>query len=161
VFVGDSPNDAPMFEFFEKIGGRGECAALCGGLSHEPKYVTLAGSEAASPSWATTCCGKRSGAVARRSLVACLSCDRLPRGIRRRNARNRRRRGHGADAGVRVQHAEMPAEHRLHVALGTAMATIIFTSLSSVRAHHAYGSVDWPIARAIAPGSWQDPLQPR
>jgi uncharacterized protein len=46
----------------------------------------------------------------------------------------------------------MPAEHVLHVALGTAMATIIFTSLSSVRAHHAYGSVDWPIARAIAPG---------
>jgi uncharacterized membrane protein YfcA len=46
----------------------------------------------------------------------------------------------------------MPAEHRLHVALGTAMATIIFTSLSSVRAHHYYGSVDWPIARAIAPG---------
>jgi uncharacterized membrane protein YfcA len=32
------------------------------------------------------------------------------------------------------------------------MATIIFTSLSSVRAHHAYGSVDWAIARAIAPG---------
>jgi uncharacterized membrane protein YfcA len=46
----------------------------------------------------------------------------------------------------------MPAEHRLHVALGTAMATIIFTSLSSVRAHHGYDSVDWPIARAIAPG---------
>lgn len=46
----------------------------------------------------------------------------------------------------------MPVEHRLHVALGTAMATIIFTSLSSVSAHHAYGSVDWPIARAIAPG---------
>ena len=47
---------------------------------------------------------------------------------------------------------DMPAEHRLHVALGTAMATIIFTSLSSLRAHHGYGSVDWPIARAIAPG---------
>jgi uncharacterized membrane protein YfcA len=46
----------------------------------------------------------------------------------------------------------MPTEHRLHVALGTAMATIIFTSLSSVRAHHGYDSVDWPIARAIAPG---------
>lgn len=47
---------------------------------------------------------------------------------------------------------DMPAEHRLHVALGTAMATIIFTSLSSMRAHHGYGAVDWPIARAIAPG---------
>lgn len=43
-------------------------------------------------------------------------------------------------------------EHRLHVALATAMATIIFTSLSSVRAHHGYGAVDWRVARAIAPG---------
>lgn len=46
----------------------------------------------------------------------------------------------------------VPVEHRLHVALGTAMATIIFTSLSSVRAHHGYGAVDWKVARAIAPG---------
>jgi uncharacterized protein len=45
-----------------------------------------------------------------------------------------------------------PADHTLHVALATAIATIIFTSASSVRAHHAYGSVDWRIARAIAPG---------
>ena len=42
--------------------------------------------------------------------------------------------------------------HVLHLALGTAMSTIAFTSLSSVRAHHAYGAVDWSIARAIAPG---------
>ncbi len=40
----------------------------------------------------------------------------------------------------------------LHVALATAIATILFTSLSSVRAHHAFGSVDWPIVRAMAPG---------
>lgn len=44
------------------------------------------------------------------------------------------------------------AEQRLHLALGTAIATIIFTSLSSVRAHHGYGAVDWPIARAMSPG---------
>lgn len=43
-------------------------------------------------------------------------------------------------------------ERGLHVALATAIATILFTSLSSVRAHHAYGSVDWPIVRAMAPG---------
>lgn len=43
-------------------------------------------------------------------------------------------------------------EHVLHLALGTSMATIAFTSLSSVRAHHALGSVDWPIALAISPG---------
>jgi uncharacterized protein len=46
----------------------------------------------------------------------------------------------------------MSPDHRLHVALGTAMATIIFTSLSSVKAHHGYGSVDWPVALALAPG---------
>lgn len=40
----------------------------------------------------------------------------------------------------------------LHLALGTSMATIVFTSLSSVRAHHAYAAVEWPVARAIAPG---------
>jgi len=40
----------------------------------------------------------------------------------------------------------------MHQSLGTAMATILFTSLSSVRAHHQHGGVDWAIARAIAPG---------
>jgi uncharacterized membrane protein YfcA len=38
------------------------------------------------------------------------------------------------------------------LALGTAMATIMFTSISSMRAHHAHGAVDWAIARAISPG---------
>lgn len=46
----------------------------------------------------------------------------------------------------------MPTELQLHMALGTAMGTIIFTSLSSVRAHHRYEAVDWAIARSIAPG---------
>jgi uncharacterized membrane protein YfcA len=46
----------------------------------------------------------------------------------------------------------LPAEHTLHIALGTAMATIMFTSLSSMRAHHGHGAVDWSIARAMAPG---------
>jgi uncharacterized membrane protein YfcA len=46
----------------------------------------------------------------------------------------------------------LPAQHILHIALGTAMATIMFTSISSMRAHHAHGAVDWSIARAMAPG---------
>ncbi len=45
-----------------------------------------------------------------------------------------------------------PAEHMMHLALATAMATIVFTSLSSVRAHHSHGAVDWRVARAMAPG---------
>lgn len=43
-------------------------------------------------------------------------------------------------------------EHLMHLGLGTAMATIVFTSISSVRAHHVRGSVDWRVARAMAPG---------
>lgn len=40
----------------------------------------------------------------------------------------------------------------MHASLGTAMATILFTSISSVRAHHRHDGVDWAIARAMAPG---------
>jgi len=43
-------------------------------------------------------------------------------------------------------------DHVLHLALGTAMASIMFTSVSSMRAHHAHCAVDWRIACAIAPG---------
>jgi uncharacterized protein len=42
--------------------------------------------------------------------------------------------------------------HLMHLALGTSMATIVFTSLSSLRAHHSHGAVIWPIVRSIAPG---------
>ena len=45
-----------------------------------------------------------------------------------------------------------PDAHLMHLALGTSMATIIFTSLSSLRAHHQHGAVLWPIVRAISPG---------
>ncbi len=43
-------------------------------------------------------------------------------------------------------------EHLMHFALATALATIAFTSLSSVRAHHRHQGVDWRVARAMAPG---------
>lgn len=42
-------------------------------------------------------------------------------------------------------------EHGLHLALGTAMAGILFTSGSSVREHHRLGSVDWSIVKRLAP----------
>lgn len=38
------------------------------------------------------------------------------------------------------------------MAIATAMATIFFTSLSSVRAHHKRGAVRWDLARGLAPG---------
>jgi uncharacterized membrane protein YfcA len=46
----------------------------------------------------------------------------------------------------------LPAEHVIRMALGTSMAAIFFTSLSSMRAHQQHGAVDWKIVRAMAPG---------
>ncbi len=40
----------------------------------------------------------------------------------------------------------------MHLAIGTSLATIIFTSISSVRAHHRRGAVQWPVVRQLAPG---------
>lgn len=45
-----------------------------------------------------------------------------------------------------------PSDHVMHLALGTSMATIVFTSISSMRAHHAHGAVRWDIVRTMAPG---------
>ena len=45
-----------------------------------------------------------------------------------------------------------PHEHLVHVALGTSMAAIVMTSISSLRAHHAHGAVRWDIVRGITPG---------
>ena len=43
-------------------------------------------------------------------------------------------------------------EHVVKMAVATSLATICFTSLSSVRAHHKHGAVMWPVARTLAPG---------
>ena len=40
----------------------------------------------------------------------------------------------------------------VHMAIATSLATIMFTSLSSVRAHHLHGAVVWPIVLLLAPG---------
>ena len=45
-----------------------------------------------------------------------------------------------------------PAEYILHLALGTSLASIVFTSLSSMRAHHQRGAVDWQVLRRITFG---------
>jgi len=46
----------------------------------------------------------------------------------------------------------LPSEHVVHLAIGTALAAMVFTSIASMRAHHARGAVDWFIARAMASG---------
>lgn len=50
------------------------------------------------------------------------------------------------------QAQEFPSERIVHLALGTALTSIVFTSLSSVRAHHGHGAVRWDIVRRATPG---------
>ncbi len=46
----------------------------------------------------------------------------------------------------------VPADLAVKMAIATSMATIVFTSVSSVRAHHKRGAVRWDIARRLTPG---------
>lgn len=46
----------------------------------------------------------------------------------------------------------MAPELILHLSLGTSLGTIVFTSISSFRAHHKRGGVRWDIWRHITPG---------
>ncbi len=45
-----------------------------------------------------------------------------------------------------------PADRMVHMALGTSIASIVFTSISSLRAHHKHGAVRWDIVRGAVPG---------
>lgn len=44
------------------------------------------------------------------------------------------------------------ADLAVKMAIATSMATIVFTSISSVRAHHKKGAVRWDVVRSLAPG---------
>ncbi len=44
------------------------------------------------------------------------------------------------------------ADTSMHMALGTSMAVILFTAISSMRKHHQHGAVNWRVVRNIAPG---------
>ena len=47
---------------------------------------------------------------------------------------------------------DFPSDRIMHLALGTSMAAIIFTSLSSLRVHHINRAVNWNIVRLFTPG---------
>lgn len=51
-----------------------------------------------------------------------------------------------------LQAQGVPPEQVMHLSLGTSMATIVVTSIASMRAHHVHGAVRWEIVRAMAPG---------
>jgi uncharacterized membrane protein YfcA len=44
------------------------------------------------------------------------------------------------------------ADLAVKMAIATSMATIMFTSISSVRAHHRRGAVRWDVVKGLAPG---------
>ncbi len=47
---------------------------------------------------------------------------------------------------------DYPADNVMHLALGTSLATIIITSISSLMAHNKKGAVMWPVFKNLAPG---------
>lgn len=53
---------------------------------------------------------------------------------------------------VLFTHQGMPPEKVVHMALGTALACMILSSIASTRAHAARGAVVWKIAGGLAPG---------
>lgn len=46
----------------------------------------------------------------------------------------------------------VPVEHVVHSSIATSLAIIIFTSISSMRAHHKAGAVRWDIVKFLTPG---------
>jgi uncharacterized membrane protein YfcA len=48
--------------------------------------------------------------------------------------------------------AQFAHEHVIKMAVATSLATILFTSVASVRAHHRHGAVLWHVVRVLAPG---------
>lgn len=51
-----------------------------------------------------------------------------------------------------LQQQGIDAAHSLHLALGTSMATILVTSISSLYAHHRRQGVVWPLVGRLTPG---------
>jgi len=46
----------------------------------------------------------------------------------------------------------VPGDIIMHLALGTSLASIVFTSLSSIYAHQRHGAICWPPFRQLTPG---------
>ncbi len=50
------------------------------------------------------------------------------------------------------QHPEFPSTHLMHLAIGTSLATIVFTSLSSILAHQRQQAIQWGLVQKLVPG---------
>jgi uncharacterized membrane protein YfcA len=49
-------------------------------------------------------------------------------------------------------HQGVDSDSVIHLALGTSMAAIIFTSISSIRAHRTHGTINWNIVKLMSLG---------
>ncbi len=47
---------------------------------------------------------------------------------------------------------DIPTAKLMHFAIGTSLSTIVFTSISSIIAHHRHGAVQWSIVWQLSPG---------
>lgn len=47
---------------------------------------------------------------------------------------------------------DLPQDLTMHMAVGSSLATVVFTSLTSSYAHHRHGAVAWPIVGRFVPG---------
>ena len=50
------------------------------------------------------------------------------------------------------EHQGVASGALMQSAIGTSLATIVFTAISSIRAHHARGSIRWPVFWRLTPG---------
>lgn len=50
------------------------------------------------------------------------------------------------------EHQAIASGVLMQAAIGTSLATIVFTALSSIRAHHARKAIDWRVFRRLTPG---------
>jgi len=67
-------------------------------------------------------------------------------------AGHRRRDADGAFMTFILSHHGVDSSLAVKMAIATSMATIMFTSLSSIRAHHSHGAIRWDLVRSLAPG---------
>ncbi len=47
---------------------------------------------------------------------------------------------------------QIPSTHLMHIAIGTSLATIVITSISSMIAHHKHQAILWPVVKQLTPG---------
>lgn len=47
---------------------------------------------------------------------------------------------------------DFPSAYVMHLALGSSMACIVLSSISSFRTHDKHGAVDWHVVRSVTPG---------